>query len=88
MHKQSIWRNAGRTPTILMMDARALFPLFIWLMHMRMWTFVLAVLSTIFFAVLAWQGYSLPVLIRTIHHKVRGPVCYARPWWHRRRFFG
>lgn len=83
---KSAWRDAGKLPRILGMDARAVFPIFFWLLHMRLWTLYLALASVVFFAGLEKFGYTLPVFLRLVRHKLRGNVCYARPWWFRRRF--
>ncbi|GIK74407.1 MAG: phosphoesterase [Chloroflexota bacterium] len=82
------WRNAGKTPRILGIDARAIFPIAFWLLHMRTWTFILAMIGIAIFAVLERFGYTVPVFLRFIKHKLRGRTLHARPWWVRRRFFG
>ena len=37
-----LWRDTGLTPKILILDARAVFPLALWLFHWAWWTAALA----------------------------------------------
>jgi len=85
--RQSYWRDAGKNPRILGVDARAYFPLLAWLFYPRKWTFAVAVGFIIFFLVIEKRGFTLPVFLRFLRHKLRGALVPARTWWHHRRFF-
>lgn len=81
------WRNAAKMPRVLGIDIRGVFPVAFFMLHPRTWTFVLAVVSIVALATLERFGFTVPVFLRWLRHRLRGPVCYARPWWIRRRFF-
>ncbi|QTF59088.1 IcmT/TraK family protein (plasmid) [Stutzerimonas stutzeri] len=82
----SIWQHAGRTPKIFGIPCMAFLPIFIWLFHMRLWTFGLACFVIAFFTVLSHFGLTFTVLWGKVLHLVRGPRIFARPWWYRNRF--
>ena len=85
--RRSIWRDAALIPRIGPIDARAFFPLFGALFYPRKWSFALAALAIVGFFIMEKRGYTLPVLIRAIRHKLRGAVVHARAWWHHRRYY-
>ena len=55
------WRDSARTVRLWIVDFRACFPLLILLFHIRLWTFIIAVLATVFFAGIERYGFSLAV---------------------------
>lgn len=77
------WRDSARNARFFMVDARAAFPLFIFLLHIRMWTFILALISIIFFAIIERYGFSVPVFLRFIRSFLAGPHKSSSPWWKR-----
>ncbi|OFS61691.1 conjugal transfer protein TraK [Achromobacter xylosoxidans] len=84
--KVSIWRDGSRVPEALGISCVAYLPVFIWLFHMRAWTFYLAVSVIVVYAVLAKFGLTTMVLWGKLLHLLRGPRVLARPWWWRNRF--
>lgn len=82
----SIWRSAARTPTALGIPCIAYLPIFLWLFHMRWWTFWTAIAVIVFFAVLGRFGLTFRVLWAKFLHALRGGRVHARPWWYRNRF--
>jgi intracellular multiplication protein IcmT len=82
----SIWRHASSVPTLMGIPCIAYLPIFIWLFHMRWWTFWSATGVIVAFAVLAKCGLTFTVLWSRLLHFLRGPRIYARPWWYRNRF--
>ncbi|MBA5687232.1 IcmT/TraK family protein [Rugamonas apoptosis] len=82
----SIWRSAGRVPSVLGIPCIAYMPIFLWLFHMRWWTFWTALGFIVFFAVLSWFGLTFRVLWAKSLHLLRGGRVHARPWWYRNRF--
>ncbi len=82
----SIWRHASAVPTLLKIPCTAYLPMFMWLFHMRWWTFWTTAGVIALFAVLARFGLSFKVLWAKALHLLRGPRIYARPWWYRNRF--
>lgn len=77
----SHWRDSARTARFFMVDARAAFPIFIFLMHIRVWTGMIVILSAVFFAIIEHYGFTVPVFLRWIRSFVAGPVKSSQPWW-------
>lgn len=61
-----MWRDTSLTLKFFFVDGRAMLPIIIWGLHMRMWTFFFAITCIIFFALLERKGLSLPVLFRML----------------------
>lgn len=74
------WRNSARHPRLFMIDAYAAFPFLLFLLHIRWWTFGLALLTAIFFAVLERVGFTIPVFRRWLKVFLAGYRRPARPW--------
>lgn len=69
-----LWRNGGITPNIFGLDAKCLFPFIPFLLHITMWTFVTAVVSTLFFWVLSYKGYSIDIALMRIRCWLIGEI--------------
>jgi intracellular multiplication protein IcmT len=82
----SIWRNASLTPKLAGLPCTAYLPIFVWMFHMRWWTFYAALGCIVAFGLLAKFGLTFPVLWRKLLSLLRGQCVYARPWWYRNRF--
>ena len=77
------WRDSARNVRFFFIDFRACFPLLLLLFHIRLWTFILAVIATAFFAALERYGFSVTVFLRWLRSFVAGPRKIAQPWWKR-----
>ena len=75
------WRDSSREVKFFMIDSKAAFPFVIFLMHMRTWTFFLAVTMMLFFGVLARFGFTVSVFRRWIKSFIAGSRRFSRPWW-------
>lgn len=75
------WRDSARSTRFFVVDARAAFPLFLFLMHIRVWSFILAVVATLFFALLERYGFTVPVFLRLARSILAGPHKTSSPWW-------
>ena len=75
------WRDSSRQVKFFFIDSKAAFPFVVFLLHMRMWTFILAVLMMLFFGVLARFGFTPPVFARWLRLLIAGKRKFARPWW-------
>lgn len=75
------WRDSARTPRFFIVDATASFPLVIFLLHIRLWTFSLACGAILFFMVLERFEFTVPVFLRWIRSFLAGPDRIAYPWW-------
>jgi intracellular multiplication protein IcmT len=77
------WRDSARSVKFFFVDFRACFPLLFLLFHIRLWTFILAVAATAFFAALERYGFTVNVFLRWLRSFTAGPRKIAQPWWKR-----
>jgi len=75
------WRDSARAARFFFVDARAAFPLLLFLLHMRWWTFGLAIVTMIFFALLEKYGFTVVVFGRWLRNFMAGPAKSAHAWW-------
>lgn len=75
------WRDSARSARFFLVDARAAFPLLLWLLHIRWWTFILAVVAMFFFSTLERYGFTVPTFLRWFRTVLAGPNKTAAPWW-------
>ena len=75
------WRDSARSARFFLVDARAAFPLFFFLMHIRVWTGILVLVSAVFFGIIEHYGFTVPVFLRWIRSFFAGNVRSSRPWW-------
>jgi len=47
MKREVLWRDTALTPKIFILDARAVFPLALWLFHWAYWTACVAVIGIV-----------------------------------------
>ena len=74
------WRDSARNARFFLVDARAAFPIFLFLMHIRVWTGMLVVISAIFFGILEHFGFTVPVFLRWLRLFFAGSVKLSTPW--------
>lgn len=77
------WRDSGRSARFFFVDYRAAFPLLLFLLHIKLWTFILALLAVLCLYGLERYGYTVPVFLCLVRTWFSGPKKYARPWWRR-----
>ena len=75
------WRDSSRTPRFYGIDARATFPLLLFLLHIRWWSFIVAVIATVFFAFLERYGFKVSIFLRWLRNVIAGKRKAARAWW-------
>lgn len=75
------WRDSARHTRFFMVDARAAFPLLLFLLHIRLWSFVLAIVAVLFFATLERFGFTVDVFLRWLRSTIAGPRRTSSPWW-------
>lgn len=75
------WRDSARVAKFFIIDARAAFPFLFLLVHIRLWTLVLATVTTVAFATLDYYGFSVIVFMRTLRTFIGGKRKLSRPWW-------
>ncbi len=81
-----MWRNTMVPVRLYIVDARALIPVMIFLVHWRWSTLYLAGAGIAAFTVLEWFGLTFPAARRTIRRFLVGSVRPAIPAWKKRRF--
>lgn len=75
------WRDSARPARFFIIDAQAAFPLLLFLMHIRVWTFVIAFLAMLFFTTLNRFGFSVIVFLRLLRSFFAGGRKISHPWW-------
>jgi intracellular multiplication protein IcmT len=75
------WRDSARMPRLWIFNAYATFPLLLLLFYMNWWTFSLAMMVMVFFKVIDYYGFTLPVFGRLLKSYIAGPRKLATPWW-------
>ncbi|WP_232015264.1 IcmT/TraK family protein [Acetobacter orientalis] len=58
----------------------------LWLAHMRLWTFITALVLTVLFGFFAWMGLTLPVAFRMARVLLIGPHRPRLPRWKQRDY--
>ncbi|CAL7959941.1 intracellular multiplication protein IcmT [Gammaproteobacteria bacterium] len=75
------WRDSARHARFFFIDASVAFPLLVFLVHIKLWTFILAVIVMAFFTLLSRYGYTADVFLRILRSTLAGPRKMAVPWW-------
>jgi intracellular multiplication protein IcmT len=75
------WRDSARPAKFFIIDAAAAFPVLLFLVHITLWTFVVAIIAMLFFTILNRFGYSIPVFLRYARSWAAGRRKIASPWW-------
>lgn len=75
------WRDSARNVRFFIIDYRAAFPLLFFLIHIKLWTFIFAVLATVGFSLLERYGFSVSVFLRWLRAYIAGKRKIAQPWW-------
>lgn len=75
------WRDTARPAKFFIVDYRAAFPLLLFLLHIRFWTFGLAIAVVCCLYGLERYGYTVPVFLRILRCWFAGPRKCSRPWW-------
>lgn len=77
------WRDSARPIKFFIWDGKAAFPMVLFLMHIRLWTFIVAVATMMFFTILNRYGFSPMVFLRWARSSIAGKRKIATPWWMR-----
>ena len=81
------WRNTARPVRFFNVDYRAGIFLFIFLLHIRLWTFILMLLVFAVLLFLEKRGLTLPLAMRRLRLWFLGPKRPALTKLHYRRFW-
>lgn len=72
-HLNVAWNWTAKWPTFIIFDARCLFPIAIWLLHISWPTFYIAVGGVFFFGTLEYFRITPAVMLRSIRSFISGP---------------
>lgn len=75
------WRDTARSPRFFVVDARAAFPLLLFILHFKLWTFIVAIICMLFFAMLERFGFTVQIFFRWFKSFLAGPRKLSSPWW-------
>ena len=82
MNPNAHWRDSARSPRFFFMSAYSVFPLLFFLMHINLTTFIVALISSLFFAILERFHFTIPVFFRWLRAFIAGPIKYSKHWYH------
>lgn len=75
------WRDSARATRFFIIDYRAAFPFLLFLLHIRLWTFITAVVIMVVLTVIEHYGFTVTVFLRWLRTTLAGPRKVAVPWW-------
>lgn len=75
---QGFWRETARPLRIGPFSAHAALPALLFILHMRMWTFVTLVVVMFALKALEGRGYTLPVAMQALKLRVFGKTLPRR----------
>lgn len=81
-----MWRDSSRRPRFFGIEVYALFPIMIFLFHIRLWTFVLACVCVFGLFLIERRQIDAVVALRILRSWFTGRVRPVVPWGRRRRF--
>lgn len=77
------WRDSARRVRFFIWDGQAVFPLVLFLVHIKLWTLIVALSTMMFFTVLNRYGFRPIVFLRWLRSFVAGGRKMSQPWWMR-----
>ena len=80
------WRNTMKPVRFFMLDARVAIFFMIFILHMRLWTFALFVIVSLFFYYLEKRGLGFTAALKTFRTWVLGRRRPAWLWIRKRKF--
>lgn len=75
------WRDSARPVKFFIWDGKTAFPMLLFLLHIRWWTFFTAIAAMLFFTFLNRYGFSIEVFLRWIRSRIAGRRKMVIPWW-------
>lgn len=75
------WRDSARPARFFFIDYRSVFPLLLFLLHIRLWTFIVASIAVAFFTLLERYGFTVTIFFRWLRSTLAGKRKLSRPWW-------
>ena len=75
------WRDSARPARFFIFNSTGVFPLLVFLFHIRLWTFIVAIIVMSFLSLLERYGFNLEVFGRWFRSILAGRRKIAHPWW-------
>jgi intracellular multiplication protein IcmT len=75
------WRDSARPARFFFVDYRAAFPLLLFLLHIKLWTFIAAIVTMVILAVIEHYGFTVNVFLRWLRTLLAGSRKFSSPWW-------
>lgn len=75
------WRDSAKSVRFFMLDGKASFPILLFIMHIKLWTLIVALIFIIFFTSLNRYGLSINAFFRWLRAAIAGRRKVAIPWW-------
>ena len=75
------WRDSAREVKFFILDGKSAFPMFLFLVHIQLWTFCTALVVSLFFAILRHFGFTMEIFGRVVRGFLAGPHKSASAWW-------
>jgi intracellular multiplication protein IcmT len=75
------WRDSARNVRFWIVDYRACFPLLIFVFHISLKTFLIAIGAIAFFGMIEHYGFTVSVFGRWLRSFIAGPRKISQPWW-------
>jgi intracellular multiplication protein IcmT len=80
-----MWRYTALPVKVAILDARACFPVLLFVLYWSWITAYIAIAGILFFTVISWFGLPVPAVVRLMRRILVGSVRPAVPAWQRRR---
>lgn len=81
MNSKAHWRDSARQARFFGLDGRAAFLLLFFVLHIRLWTFIVALIGIVFLAILERMGFSVNVFLCYLRNVLAGSRKIAIVWW-------
>ncbi len=78
---QSHWRDSARSVRFFIWDGKTAFALLLCLLHIRLWTFMIAIAALLFFSLLNRFGFTPEIFVRWLRTTLAGARKPAMMWW-------
>lgn len=79
--QEAYWRDSARVPRFYFIDGKATFPIVLFLIHIRWWTFITVIIAILFFSILERYGFRLKVFLIWARSTIAGKRKMSHPWW-------
>lgn len=84
MNKSQVhWRDASRQPKLFFISANAAYPMLLFFMHIRWWTFILMISVVTFLSIIEYFGFTPDKFFRVTRNFLVGNMKYKKGWWQR-----